>query len=105
MTLPHLPDASTDLLLLLVLFFRVSSSPQKNEKTLQAQALAAIQRYNVIMLSGTPTQNNTHEIYSLLHFLLPRIFVTSEQFDRCFNLSTNSIDQEQVGQQARSERA
>ena len=68
----------------------------KNEKTLQAQALAAIQRFNCILLSGTPTQNNTHEIWALLHFLLPKVFVTSEPFDRCFNLITNSIDQDQL---------
>lgn len=27
---------------------------------MQAQALAAIQRYNCILLSGTPTQNVSH---------------------------------------------
>ena len=68
----------------------------KNEKTLQAQALSSIPRYNAILLSGTPTQNNTHEIWALLHFLLPKVFTTSEPFDRCFNLTTNSIDQEQL---------
>jgi len=36
---------------------RVCQTNQKNEKTMQAQALAAIQRYNCILLSGTPTQN------------------------------------------------
>ena len=39
---------------------------------------------------------NTHEIWALLHFLLPKLFVSSEPFDRCFNLATNSIDQEQL---------
>lgn len=68
----------------------------KNEKTLQAQALASIQRFNCILLSGTPTQNNTHEIWALLHFLLPRVFTSSEPFDRCFNLITNSVDQSQL---------
>jgi hypothetical protein len=38
----------------------------------------------------------THELWALLNFLLPRVFTTSEPFDRCFNLTTNSIDQEQL---------
>lgn len=68
----------------------------RNERTNQAQSLASIQRFNCILLSGTPTQNNSHEIWSLLYFLFPKTFSSSEPFDSCFNLATNSIDQIQL---------
>jgi SWI/SNF-related matrix-associated actin-dependent regulator of chromatin subfamily A member 5 len=36
-------------------------------------------------LTGTPLQNNLHELWSLLNFLLPEIFSNSEMFDIWFN--------------------
>ena len=40
--------------------------------------------------------SNTHEIWALLHFLLPKVFASSEPFDSCFDLATNSIDQDRL---------
>jgi len=36
---------------------------------------------NRLLLTGTPLQNNLHELWALLNFLLPDIFSSAEQFD------------------------
>ena len=41
-----------------------------------------------LLLTGTPLQNNLHELWSLLNFLMPNIFNDSGEFDRVFNLDT-----------------
>ena len=40
-----------------------------------------------LLITGTPLQNNLHELWALLNFLLPEIFGDSEQFDQWFSLS------------------
>lgn len=37
-----------------------------------------------LLLTGTPLQNNLHELWALLNFLLPDIFESSEEFDEWF---------------------
>ena len=43
---------------------------------------------NRLLLTGTPLQNNLHELWALLNFLLPDLFTSAEDFDAWFN--TNS---------------
>lgn len=43
-------------------------------------------------MTGTPLQNNLHELWALLNFLLPDIFSSSEQFDEWFNLEIDDAD-------------
>ena len=40
-----------------------------------------------LLITGTPLQNNLHELWALLNFLLPEIFGDSEQFDAWFSMS------------------
>merc|ERR1712223_386463 len=47
-----------------------------------------IKTSNRLLLTGTPLQNNLHELWALLNFLLPEVFSSSEDFDEWFN--TNS---------------
>ena len=43
-----------------------------------------------LLITGTPLQNNLHELWALLNFLLPDIFGDAEQFDEWFSLSDES---------------
>ena len=36
---------------------------------------------NRLILSGTPLQNEIHELWSLLNFLLPDVFETNDDFE------------------------
>ena len=38
-----------------------------------------------LLLSGAPLQNNIHELWSLLNFLMPDLFDSSEVFDNWFS--------------------
>lgn len=49
------------------------------------------------MITGTPLQNNLHELWALLNFLLPDVFGDSEAFDNWF--SGQDRDQDTVVQQ------
>ena len=40
---------------------------------------------NRLLLTGTPLQNNLHELWALLNFLLPDVFNSSEDFDAWFS--------------------
>lgn len=42
---------------------------------------------NRLIVTGTPLQNNLHELWSLLNFLLPEVFSSAEDFDEWFDLS------------------
>lgn len=49
-----------------------------------------------LLLTGTPLQNNLHELWSLLNFLLPEIFSNSELFDNWFaNRGDGKLESEQ----------
>ena len=60
----------------------------KNEDTTAHQMLKRIHRQHTLLLTGTPVQNNLHELYALLSFLHPDVFTSSEPFDKAFNLNT-----------------
>ena len=43
-----------------------------------------------LLLTGTPLQNNLHELWSLLNFLLPEIFSSADDFDEWFDLGSKA---------------
>lgn len=51
-----------------------------------------------LLLTGTPLQNNLHELWALLNFLLPDVFSSAEDFDSWFNLKgvDKSVEQQAV---------
>lgn len=57
----------------------------KNEKSKLSEILREFKTANRLLLTGTPLQNNLHELWSLLNFLLPDVFNSSEDFDAWFN--------------------
>lgn len=57
----------------------------KNEKSKLSEIVREFKSTNRLLLTGTPLQNNLHELWSLLNFLLPDVFDSSEDFDSWFN--------------------
>lgn len=47
-----------------------------------------------LLVTGTPLQNNLHELWALLNFLLPDLFSTSEEFDSFFSADSQTNDEE-----------
>ena len=59
----------------------------KNSRSKFAQTLG--QQYNSecrVLLTGTPLQNNLAELWSLLNFLLPKVFSSCEDFEKWFSM-------------------
>lgn len=50
----------------------------KNEESLLSQVLREFTSRNRLLITGTPLQNNLHELWALLNFLLPDIFADSQ---------------------------
>ena len=64
----------------------------KNDASMFSTTVRSFQTANRLLLTGTPLQNNLHELWALLNFLLPDIFSSSEQFDEWFNLEIDDED-------------
>lgn len=45
-----------------------------------------------LLLTGTPLQNNLHELWALLNFLIPDIFSSADQFDEWFDLEIDDAE-------------
>lgn len=69
----------------------------KNEESSLAQIIRVFSSRNRLLITGTPLQNNLHELWALLNFLLPDVFGDSEAFDQWF--SSQDADQDTVVQQ------
>ncbi|XP_056312442.1 SWI/SNF-related matrix-associated actin-dependent regulator of chromatin subfamily A member 5 [Danio aesculapii] len=57
----------------------------KNEKSKLSEIVREFKTTNRLLLTGTPLQNNLHELWALLNFLLPDVFNSSEDFDAWFD--------------------
>lgn len=64
----------------------------KNEASLFSQTVRTFNSEYRLLLTGTPLQNNLHELWALLNFLLPDVFSDSEKFSEFFNLDTDDTD-------------
>ncbi|EPE34187.1 P-loop containing nucleoside triphosphate hydrolase [Glarea lozoyensis ATCC 20868] len=69
----------------------------KNEESSLAQVIRLFNSRNRLLITGTPLQNNLHELWALLNFLLPDVFGDAEAFDQWF--SGQGADQDTVVQQ------
>lgn len=61
----------------------------KNESSQISQKVRALSNECKLLLTGTPLQNNLHELWSLMNFLIPEVFKSAEPFDN-WNNSTPS---------------
>lgn len=61
----------------------------KNAQSLISRSLQGLQAEYRLILTGTPLQNNLSELWALLHWLYPEVFIdkTNELFDTSFNLT------------------
>lgn len=51
-----------------------------------------------LLITGTPLQNNLHELWALLNFLLPEVFASAEAFDQWFTVKDKDSEAEVVEQ-------
>ncbi|XP_039023132.1 ISWI chromatin-remodeling complex ATPase CHR11 isoform X2 [Hibiscus syriacus] len=70
----------------------------KNENSLLSKTMRLYNTNYRLLITGTPLQNNLHELWSLLNFLLPEVFSSAETFDEWFQISGEN-DQQEVVQQ------
>lgn len=64
----------------------------KNEKALLSKNVRELDVKFRLLVTGTPLQNNMHELWALLNFLLPELFNNSEDFDNLFKTENTNED-------------
>ena len=77
----------------------------KNEDSKLSITLRKFDVENRLLLTGTPLQvyyelinleqNNLHELWALLYFLMPEVFDCQETFDQLFNLESDKIEEKE----------
>lgn len=68
----------------------------KNEKSALSQEVRQLEIQHKLLLTGTPLQNNLHELWALLNFLLPEVFGSSDDFDAWFDTSEGTMKEDVV---------
>ncbi|OLL24079.1 ISWI chromatin-remodeling complex ATPase ISW2 [Neolecta irregularis DAH-3] len=64
----------------------------KNEDSMLSQVVRIFNSRNRLLITGTPLQNNLHELWALLNFLLPDVFGDSSAFDSWFEKQGEDSD-------------
>ena len=71
----------------------------KNENSRLSKTMRMFACNNRLLITGTPLQNNLHELWALLNFLLPEVFGSAGQFEEWFGTGTDGEDNVEVVQQ------
>ncbi|CAD7698507.1 unnamed protein product [Ostreobium quekettii] len=66
----------------------------KNENSLLSKVVRLLRTNYRLLITGTPLQNNLHELWALLNFLLPEVFASAERFEEWFNLEEGGKEKE-----------
>jgi len=69
----------------------------KNENAKLSTVVRDFDTANRLLLTGTPLQNNLHELWALLNFLLPDVFASADDFDQWFNLDDKNQEEQVIG--------
>ncbi|KAG7665760.1 ISW2 [[Candida] subhashii] len=77
----------------------------KNEESSLSQIIRLFYSRNRLLITGTPLQNNLHELWALLNFLLPDVFGDSDQFDETFEDNNSEEDLTEEQKQAKQDKA
>jgi SNF2 family DNA or RNA helicase len=59
----------------------------KNDESKLAVVVRSFSSKNRLLITGTPLQNNLHELWALLNFLVPDIFNSDEEFTELFDMN------------------
>ena len=59
----------------------------KNQQSVLSQDLRKFNARNRILLTGTPLQNEIKELWSLLNFLMPKLFESADEFTQLFAMA------------------
>ncbi|EIE25592.1 hypothetical protein COCSUDRAFT_46779 [Coccomyxa subellipsoidea C-169] len=70
----------------------------KNENSILSRVVRTFKTNYRLLITGTPLQNNLHELWALLNFLLPEVFSSAEKFDEWFNVQDKDSEAEVVSQ-------
>eukprot|EP00884_Botryococcus_braunii_P010359 jgi/Botrbrau1/19324/Bobra.0073s0055.1 len=70
----------------------------KNENSILSKVVRMLKTNYRLLITGTPLQNNLHELWALLNFLLPEVFSSAEKFDEWFAMSDKDSEAEVVSQ-------
>ena len=70
----------------------------KNENSRLSKVMRMFACNNRLLITGTPLQNNLHELWALLNFLLPEVFGDAGQFEEWFGSGTEGDNTEVVQQ-------
>lgn len=74
---------------------RFSESPKSNPQNPFLVLLQTVRMFKTnyrLLITGTPLQNNLHELWALLNFLLPEVFASAEAFDNWFAQGQSSAE-------------
>lgn len=66
----------------------------KNEESMLSQIIRLFHSKNRLLITGTPLQNNLHELWALLNFILPDVFGDSDAFDQWFTAEEEETEKE-----------
>jgi SWI/SNF-related matrix-associated actin-dependent regulator of chromatin subfamily A member 5 len=70
----------------------------KNENSILSRTVRMFRTSYRLLITGTPLQNNLHELWALLNFLLPEVFSSAEKFDEWFGTGAGGNEAEVVQQ-------
>jgi len=68
----------------------------KNVDSMLSQIVRAFDSRGRLLITGTPLQNNLHELWALLNFLLPDVFSDVADFDAWFERQAPTVEGEEL---------
>ena len=68
----------------------------KNEQAKLSRMVRLLPSTNRLLLTGTPLQNNLHELWALLNFLLPDVFNSADDFNTWFDMQKCLEDDQEL---------
>ena len=68
----------------------------KNDESILSSVVRMVSAERLLLLTGTPLQNNLHELWAILNFIMPHIFDSAKDFDDIFSEITTASDNQET---------